>query len=57
MPIDVYVTYDDDTYDIYSIPLELMRGSKPKEDAKAANYFAAKLEWVMPSYQITIPEK
>lgn len=58
MPIDVYVTYDDDTYDIYSIPLELMRGSKPKEDAKAANYFAAEpWEWVMPSYQITIPEK
>lgn len=57
MPIDVEVTYKDGRREIYYIPLDLMRGEKPKEDATADFFLQADWHWVDKTYLLTIPAK
>ncbi|MEN8835821.1 MAG: M1 family peptidase, partial [Polaribacter sp.] len=45
MPIDVEVTYTDDTKENYTIPLRVMRGAKPT-NAKILEDWA----WAFPTY-------
>jgi hypothetical protein len=54
MPIDVYVNYADGTKEVYSIPLQIMRGHKP-QDAEGVNWIKAdSWSWTHPSYTLSI---
>lgn len=61
MPIDLLVTYEDGTKELFYIPLREMRGEKPAENFKI--YEGTKrttLEdwnWTQPSYQINLTKK
>lgn len=61
MPIDLLVTYEDGTKELFYIPLREMRGEKPAENFKI--YEGIKrttLEdwnWTQPSYQINLTKK
>lgn len=61
MPIDLLVTYEDGTKELFYIPLREMRGEKPTENFKI--YEGIKrttLEdwnWTQPSYQINLTKK
>lgn len=56
MPIDLYVTLNNGEKHIYNIPLRIMRGSKPNEFGKSANYHVVEdWPWTFPEYAFTIP--
>lgn len=61
MPIDLLVTYEDGTKELFYIPLREMRGEKPAENFKI--YEGIKrttLEdwnWTQPSYQVNLTKK
>lgn len=61
MPIDLLVTYEDGTKELFYVPLREMRGEKPAENFKI--YESIKrttLEdwnWTQPSYQINLTKK
>jgi aminopeptidase N len=52
MPIDVQVTFDDDTQANYHIPLVMMRGHRP---LKSDEILGEDWAWVNPNYTLSIP--
>ncbi|WP_226388968.1 M1 family metallopeptidase [Penaeicola halotolerans] len=55
MPLDVVVTYADGTQELYYIPLEIMRGSKPTE-SNIKRVDAKRWSWTHPYYELSIPK-
>ena len=53
MPIDVMVTYKDDSVQWFTIPLDLMRGEK----AHSALTVLPDWNWTNPTYEFTLPSK
>jgi hypothetical protein len=50
MPIDLYVTYQDGSTEVYNIPLQIMRGAKP-QDADGVTWITAESwSWTHPTY-------
>lgn len=56
MPLDVIVTEKDGTQRLYNIPLRIMRGEKPAENATEFN-LEADWPWTNPTYEFVIPCK
>jgi hypothetical protein len=52
MPVDVTVTMKDGTKVTYIIPLDLMRGSRPKENE--SDIIARDWTWAIPEYTLTL---
>jgi len=55
MPVDVLVTYSDGSKELFNIPLDLMRGSKPQENSAIKYTVLSDWQWTNPSYDFTIP--
>ncbi|NJL11619.1 MAG: M1 family metallopeptidase [Microscillaceae bacterium] len=57
MPIELLLTPKEGPTTLYYIPLEMMRGQKPKEDANTAREVLADWPWTHPTYtfQVSIP--
>ena len=54
MPLDIVVEYTDGTFELFYIPLRIMRGEKPAEnDIKRT--ILEDWPWVYPSYTFNIP--
>ena len=51
MPLDVLVTYKDGSTELFYIPLDLMRGEKPTENAKQKRSILKDWTWVNPTYE------
>jgi aminopeptidase N len=56
MPLDILVTYKDGDQEIFSAPLESMRGNKPAED-KLERTILPDHRWVDREFSFEIPEK
>jgi Peptidase family M1 domain len=56
MPLDVLVTYKDGTKELFYIPVDLMRGTKPAEN-DIERTVAPDWQWTNPTYELVIPEK
>ncbi len=54
MPLDVLITYKDGTREMYYIPMNLMYGQKPAEDAAIPRIVEPEWKWVAPEYQLVI---
>jgi Peptidase family M1 domain len=54
MPIDVVVTYQDGSQDIFNIPLTLMYGNKVRENMKSGFEVQPSWAWVNPTYSFTV---
>jgi hypothetical protein len=52
MPIDVLITYKSGKKEIVNIPLDIMRGSKPREDQSVPYKVAADWTWVSTTYEL-----
>jgi Peptidase family M1 domain len=50
MPLDILVTYADGSKELFYIPLDMMRGEKPAEDATKRTILAD-WTWTYPSYE------
>ncbi len=55
MPLDVVVTLKSGKTINYNIPLDLMRGNKPKDKKYTETVVMDDWNWVYPSYSLTIP--
>lgn len=55
MPLDVEVIYEDNTYETFYIPLEIMRGEKPADGYNGTWTVMPDWKWVVPTYTFTIP--
>ncbi len=57
MPLDVMVTYADDSQELFNIALQIMRGNKPKEGQYADLKYAVLEDWpwTKPTYTFTLP--
>lgn len=53
MPVDVLITYKDGTQEMHYIPLNLMYGAKPQEDA-TPRIVHEEWKWTHPEYTFTI---
>ena len=53
MPIDVLITYKDGSQELHTIPLDLMYGVKPAEDA-TPRIVEAEWRWAHPEYSFSI---
>ena len=51
MPLDVLVTYKDGSTELFYIPIDLMRGEKPTENAKQKRSILKDWTWVNPTYE------
>jgi hypothetical protein len=51
MPLDVLVTYKDGSTELFYIPIDLMRGEKPAENAKQKRSILKDWTWVNPTYE------
>ena len=56
MPLDVVVEYQDDTREIFYIPLAIMRGEK-KNETNSNRTVLSDWSWVNPTYAFTIDKK
>lgn len=56
MPLDILVTYDDGTQELFYAPLESMRGVKPVE-SDVPRTVLPDHRWVDPTYTFDIPQK
>ncbi len=54
MPLDVVVTYRDGTKSFVNIPLEMMRGQKPREHADMQYILGKDWPWTHPEYQFEL---
>ncbi|MEM9884305.1 MAG: M1 family metallopeptidase [Bacteroidota bacterium] len=53
MPIDILVTYEDDSQELFNIPLRIMRGEKPAMKMDNVKYtIAADWPWTFPEYRL-----
>jgi hypothetical protein len=57
MPLDIVVTYENGTQELFYIPLDMMRGEKQNEDAKMKMKLLPDWTWTHPTYEFSIPEK
>ncbi len=55
MPLDVLVTYKDGSQELFNIPLDLMRGSKPQENPNIKYTVLPDWQWTNLTYDFTIP--
>ncbi len=54
MPLDVVVTYEDDTKSMINIPIRMMRGEKPNEHKNMHFIQAEDWPWTHPEYKIVL---
>ena len=54
MPVDLVVTYEDDSVEVFNIALRIMRGNKTKEDAGAKYTVAEDWPWTNPVYELVL---
>jgi aminopeptidase N len=52
MPIDLQLTFKDGTTEIHYVPLNLMFGEKPNEDAKQKRITHTEWQWTHPTYTL-----
>jgi Peptidase family M1 domain len=57
MPIDLQLTFKDGTTEMHYIPLNLMFGEKPNENAKEKRIVHAEWKWTHPTYIVEFPQK
>jgi hypothetical protein len=57
MPLDIVVTYENGTQEMFYIPLDIMRGEKQNEDVKMKFNLLPDWTWTHPTYEFSIPEK
>jgi hypothetical protein len=57
MPVDVVVTYEDGSKELYYIPLNEMLGNKPVEDKEMDRQDLVAWPWVNPTYTMTVNKK
>jgi Peptidase family M1 domain len=57
MPLDIVVTYENGTQEMFYIPLDIMRGEKQPEDSKMKFNLLPDWTWTHPTYEFSIPEK
>jgi hypothetical protein len=58
MPIDVLVETQRGKKYMYNIPLQIMRGAKPKDDAGLDGYTVVEdWPWTNPTYSLKVPHK
>jgi hypothetical protein len=57
MPIDVVVTFKDGTKETWNIPLDLMRGEKPKENDEEYHVADKDWQWTDSTYELVIPAR
>lgn len=55
MPLDVTVVYTDGSKEQFYIPLDIMRGEKPNENAKVKRTLLPDWTWTYPAYEFEIP--
>jgi Peptidase family M1 domain len=56
MPIDLLVTYEDGSEELFYIPLQMMRGEKENSDPNIKRTILKDWAWAYPSYSFEIPE-
>lgn len=56
MPLDVEVVYEDNTYETFYIPLDIMRGEKPADGYNGKWTVMQDWKWVVPTYELIIPQ-
>jgi hypothetical protein len=54
MPIDLYVTYQDGSIEVYNIPLQIMRGAKPQDANNVTWITADSWSWTHPTYTLEL---
>ena len=54
MPLDITVTFDNGTKEMYYIPLDILRGEKPTENANQKRTILPDWQWVNRTYQFDI---
>jgi Peptidase family M1 domain len=54
MPIDLVITLANGTKETYYIPLDIMRGEKPNEDAKQKRFVLADWQWTNLTYDLEV---
>ncbi|MBC7903222.1 MAG: M1 family peptidase, partial [Gemmatimonadaceae bacterium] len=57
MPVDLQVSYSDGSSDLHYVPMYLMFGAKPIEDASVKRTVYAPWKWTHPTYVIEVPRK
>jgi len=57
MPIEVVVTYKDDSQEMYYMPLRIMRGEKPQEDNTMKRILKPDWPWTYPTYKLVVNRK
>jgi hypothetical protein len=58
MPIDVVITYKDGSKELWTVPLDLMRGEKSQENKDLEHNVAEKdWQWTDPTYELVIPAR
>lgn len=57
MPLDILVTYEDNSRELFYIPLDLLRGEKPNEMTDVKRTILADWQWVNGSYSFKIAKK
>ena len=57
MPIDLQITYADGTTEMHYIPLNLMFGEKPTENASQKREVHTEWKWTHPSYVVELKRK
>lgn len=54
MPVDVLITYKDGTKEMHYVPMNLMYGEKPVEDASIPRIVHPEWKWTHPEYNLDI---
>jgi hypothetical protein len=57
MPIDLQLTFKDGTTEMHYVPLNLLFGEKPNEDAKQKRIVHTEWQWTHPTYTIEFNKK
>jgi hypothetical protein len=54
MPVDVYVEYENQSWELVNVPIKLLQGVKPNPFSDSSFSVAQSWAWVNPSYQLSI---
>jgi len=57
MPVEVYVEYTDGSRELFYVPLAIMRGEKPHDDATVPRTTLTDWPWTHPYYTFSIEKK
>ena len=55
MPVDIVVTYKNGKKELFNIPLRIMRGNKPAENADMPQKVLEDWPWTHPEYSFNLP--